>query len=331
MAEKIPAAAKRNAADGSPRPRAISFGGSVDGESRRTIAFAGVMIVFAALAAYSNSFSGALVFDDTTAISQNPTIKHLGDALAPPPAGTTGGRPFLNLTFAVNYALSGLHLWSYHAFNLLVHALAGLVLFGILRRTLHRPALRRRFGATALPLALVATVIWVMHPLQTESVTYLSERAEELMGLFYLLTLYCFLRGTEDPEAGDKAPGRRFPAGGLWLLVSVFSCLLGALSKEIIVTAPVLVLLYDRTFISGSWREPWRRRWIYYVALATTWLVLARLMSGLHERGAGFNAGVRGWQYALTSCRSLALYLKLSLWPHPLVLDYGPDLVGRGL
>jgi len=205
-------------------------------------------------------------------------------------------------------------IWGYHAFNLFIHALAGLTLFGIVRQTLLRPALSERFGAVALPLALAVAVIWVVHPLQTEAVTYISQRAESLMGLFYLLTLYCFIRSVE-----SGTPTR-------WQILSVAACLLGVMSKEVIVTVPVIVLLYDRTFVAGSFREAWRQHWRYYLGLAGTWLLLAHLMTGLNQRAVGFDAGVTWYDYALTSCRSVVLYLKLAVWPHPLVLDYGTDV-----
>src|SRR2546425_10026484 len=100
-------------------------------------------------------------------------------------------RPILELSIAVNYAMGGLDVWGYHAFNLGVHLLAGLALFGIVRRTLQSDALRGRFGDRAPWLAMVVAAIWIVHPLQTESVTYVIQRAESLMGLFFLLTLYC--------------------------------------------------------------------------------------------------------------------------------------------
>ncbi|HXC02744.1 MAG TPA: hypothetical protein VNU49_08850, partial [Opitutaceae bacterium] len=108
--------------------------GTLNPERRRLLA--GGLIVLAALAAYHNSFSGPFVFDDLASITDNPTIRHLGSAWSPPVDSTAGGRPLLNLTFAINYALGGLNVWGYHVFNLLVHTLAGLTLFGIVRRTL---------------------------------------------------------------------------------------------------------------------------------------------------------------------------------------------------
>ncbi|MGA3007044.1 MAG: hypothetical protein ABSE59_04050, partial [Opitutaceae bacterium] len=109
--------------------------------ARQGTLLAGGIIVLAALVAYHNSFSGPFILDDPLAITQNPSIKHLGSAFSPPPAGTTGGRPLLNLTYALNFALGGFDVRGYHVFNLLIHALAGLTLFGIVRRTLLRPAM----------------------------------------------------------------------------------------------------------------------------------------------------------------------------------------------
>ena len=245
--------------------------------------------------------------------------------MCPPNHGeTVTGRPLLNLSFAVNYAISGLNVWSYHAANLAIHVLAALLLFGILRRTFLLPRwaefLSAAFAEPALRLgclALAIALLWAIHPLQTESVTYIVQRAESLVGLFYLLTLYCFIRGATS--------GR----GRSWYAAAVLACLLGMASKEVMVSAPLMVLLYDRAFLAGSFREAWRRRYGVYLALASTWLLLGWLVIVAGNRGgsAGFGAGVGSWAYLCTQFGAIVHYLKLSVWPHPLLLDYGPDTV----
>jgi len=285
-------------------------------EGRRGTLLAASVVVLAALAVYCNSFGVPFLLDDSAAIATNPSIRSLGRALSPPPGTPVSGRPLLNLTFALNYALGRQSVWGYHALNLLIHASAGLVLFGIVRRTLAKPALAGRFGRDSTLLALLAATLWTVHPLQTEAVTYVSQRAESLVGFFYLLALYLFIVG-----AGSAGAAR------WWHLASVAACLMGALTKEVVATAPLLVLLYDRTFCAGSLRGALRLRWRYYLAAASTWLLLALLATAHGRRGVGFGLGVGPWDYALTSCRSLATYLKLAVWPSPLVFDYGMGVV----
>jgi tetratricopeptide (TPR) repeat protein len=217
----------------------------------------------------------------------------------------------VNLSLALNYALGGTGVWGHHAFNLAVHVLASLTLYGIVRRTFARPGLRERFGAAAEWVALAVAVIWTVHPLQTEAVTYISERCESLMGLFYLLSLYGFIRGAESRRSV------------WWFTLSVAACFLGMASKEVMVTAPVMVLLYDRTFVSGNFREAWARHRRLYLGLASSWLLLGYLMADVHNRGVGYGLGIAWWGYALTECRAVVQYLRLAVWPHPLILDYG--------
>ena len=309
--------------------------------SRGAIWLAVACLVGAVLAAYHNSFSGPFVFDDGPAILGNPTIRHLsalGDVLSPPrEAGqTVGGRPLVNLSLAVNYALGGEDVRGYHVFNLIVHTLAALTLFGIVRRTLLQPALRERFGSAATPLALAVALLWAVHPLLTEAVIYVIQRAESLMGLFYLLTLYCFIRGTTSEGRTPGAPPQRELAPTLmdrrrkvWLLVAVGTCALGMATKEVMVSAPLLVLLYDRTFVAGSWRYAWARRKGFYLGLAATWLLLGWLVLGTQNRGgtAGLGMGDSVWTYALTQTRAISRYLQLAVWPNPLVFDYGTEAI----
>jgi tetratricopeptide (TPR) repeat protein len=273
---------------------------------------AGLAIVLAALAVYGGTLSYPFILDDIPAIKGNPSVKHLWGALSPPQRLPVSGRPLLNLSYGINYALGGYGVRGYHAFNVAVHALCALAVFGIVRRTLAKPGIAGRFGAGGLTTALLAAALWAVHPLGTEAVTYVSQRAESLMGLFYLGTLYLFVR------AGDS----RAPAP--WLAASALACLLGALTKEVIVTAPLVVLLYDRAFVAGSLAGALRARWRYYAGLAVALAPLALLFQGAGQRGVGFASGVGPLQYAWLSCRSVALYLSLSVWPHPLVFDYGP-------
>jgi tetratricopeptide (TPR) repeat protein len=274
---------------------------------------AGAVLAASAVVAYGRSFSVPLLFDDIPSIAGNATIRHLGTAFWAPIGTTAGGRPVLNLSLALDYAISGTAVWSYHATNLAIHILAGLTLFSILRR-----ALPGRAAQPALLAAFSCALLWSLHPLQTESVTYIIQRAESLMGLFYLLTLYCFIRGAE-------AGGRR---GAWWHGLSVLSCLLGMATKEAMVSAPLIVLLYDRTFLAGSLREAWRRRRPAYAGLAATWIILPILVVSTHGRNgsAGFGSGVPWWSYALTQATALVHYLRLALWPTGLVFDYGTAL-----
>lgn len=285
---------------------------------------AGVIVV-AAFAAYANSLRVPFFFDDPIAILDNPSIRNLaalGDVLSPPNNGSgVTGRPLVNLSLAINHALGGTAVGGYHFLNILIHALAGLALFGVVRRTLLQPALRDRFDGAALLLALAGAALWVLHPLQTESVTCVIQRTELLVGLFYLATFYCYLRAT---EAGSRP----------WTSLAITSCFAGMASKEVMVTAPFLVLLHDRTFVAGSFAEAWRQRRGLYLGLAASLGLLAFLvLSGGGTRGeaAGFNVGVAWWAYALKQCEAIWLYLKLTVWPHPLVLYYGTDVVTNPL
>lgn len=277
-------------------------------------------LVVAALAAYHNSFRIPFVFDDDAAVVTNSTIQKLWppwEALSPPiNGGGVTGRPLVNFSLAVNYAIGGTSVRSYHAMNLGLHILVSLTLWGVLRRTWRQPVLQAAFpGGTELA-AWTAVLLWTVHPLLTESVICVVQRNEIMGGLFYLLTLYGFIRATATSSVA---------AARGWRIVAVGACLAGMASKEIVATAPLLVLLYDRTFVAGTFREAWQRRKYFYGALVCTWGLLAWLMLHTGQRAGtvGFGLGVSSWEYLLTQCRALTTYLKLSFWPHPLVVDYG--------
>ncbi len=236
----------------------------------------------------------------------------------------------------MNYAVSGTRVWSYHAANLLIHLLAALTLWGIVRRTLElRERNRLRPSADGPPgrarratVALLIALLWTVHPLQTESVTYIIQRAVSLMGRFYLLTSYCFGRGIEGGESGR--PAWRAAVG--WFGLSWLACLFGMGTKEVMVSAPVIVFLYDRTFVSGSFHAAWQRHRRVHLALAATWIALA----GLVAAGGGNRSGTIGldvplpWSaYALTQFVAIAKYLRLALWPQPLVFNYETFWISR--
>ena len=290
-----------------------------------------LLIVAAGLWAYHNSFQGPFIFDDVTSIAENPHIHHLwpvGVAMSAPPNCTVAGRPVVCLSLALNYALGGSDVQGYHVFNLTVHVLSALVLFGILRRTFEGGKIRERFGGAAVWLAAVIALVWEVHPLQTESVDYIVQRTELLMGLFLLLTLYCFIRGVasegENPKTGDRNPkpiSQKIPKS--WYAISVLSCALGMGSKEVMVGAPLIVLLYDRVFLASSFRELWRRRMGLYLGLAATWLLLALLVARTSRPMTRFEVeGLTPGDYLMTEAGVIIHYLRLCFWPHPLVIDY---------
>ena len=274
--------------------------------------WAGALAIIAAGSlAYINSFQGPFIFDDRE-IATNLYIRELWppwQAMFAPP---NMSRPLIGLSLAVNYAISGLDVWSYHALNLVIHILAALALFGVVRRTLASGALREEYGQASFALALIVALVWTVHPLQTQSVTYIIQRCESLMGLFYLTTLYCAIRSFDS--------ARKWA----WYMAAILACAAGMLSKQVMLTAPFIVLLHDRMFLSGSFKESLRRRWPLHAGLAACWGVLAAttVASPVNETAGFAVREITPLSYFLSELSVIVHYLRLSVWPDALCLDY---------
>jgi len=295
--------------------------------SSRPVTLYAALLALAAAVVYWNATWAPFTFDDQVSVVTNTQIRRLWplwDALSPPPGGwPVSGRPLVNLSLAVNYALGGLDVRGYHLVNIALHVLCAWLLFGVIRRTLESRALRDRFAGASPGIAFASALIWLLHPLQTETIDYISKRSELLMGLAYLLTLYASIRASDASKPGP------------WLTLSVMTCAAGMACKESMVTAPVIVVLYDVTFVFDSFRGALRRRAGFYGALVSTWAILGLLIwSGPRGFTAGFTSRLTAWTYLLNQSKMIVRYLQLTLWPHGLVLDYGepvPMTLGAAL
>jgi Flp pilus assembly protein TadD len=286
------------------------------------------VLVLAAVCAYSNSLDGPFIYDDLGAIRDNTHIRQLwplSEALSAPAKTTVTGRPVVAWSLAVNYALGALEVRGYHVFNLGVHILTALLLYGVVRRSLGFPAARGVAGwlgeKGSVWLAAAVALLWELHPLTTETVNYTVQRTELLVSLFLLLTLYCLIR--------SKSAFRRWP----WYSAAVGACALGMGSKEVMAGAPLIALLYDRIFLASSWREVWHARWRLHTGLAATWLILLAIVAmGGRAETVGFSFhDVGPMEYATTQFGVILYYLRLSVWPYPLCLDYADWPVAEGV
>ena len=272
-----------------------------------------MLIALAGVLVYANSLSAPFIFDDEVAIVGNAALRSFDDALLQPRDTPLAGRPVVALTFALNYAVSGLDVRAYRASNIFIHVLCALLLFGTVRRTFTRSRLAPRLTRASSELAFAASLLWVVHPLTTDAVDYVTQRTESLMALWYLLTLYASVRAHD-----SRRPGA-------WQTLAVCACALGMGSKESMVTAPVAVLLYDRVFVASSLREALRERWPFYLGLALTWGVLTVLIADApRANSVGFANAADTWMYLLNQSRIIPRYLRLVFWPTDLVINYGP-------
>ena len=280
---------------------------------------AAVLLAAGILAAYHNTWHVPFLLDDEDSIVRNPSIRSFATALFPPTGSgiTVSGRPLLNLSLALNYRLGGVEPAGYHAGNLLIHFAAALCLFGVVRRSLRLPSLAGRFRAQATPLAWFAAAWWALHPLQTESVTYVIQRAESLMGLCYLFACYAFIRAVQGPSRA-------------WAGLACVAGLLGMAAKEVMASLPIVLFLYDRTFVCGTFRESWRRHRLLHLGLAAGWLLLVGMVIASGGRGSTVGYARVTWlEYLATQGSGLMTYLSKAVMPVNLVFDYGPIVEQR--
>lgn len=302
--------------------RPLSNGAAGSGRVR-VLTYA-VLLTAAGMLAYENSFQGVFVFDDFDCIVNNPGIRRLPFQWASTESVTPGGlerRAVGGLTFALNYAAHGLDVWGYHLVNLVIHIAAGLFLMGLIRRTLLLDRFSTDVHEAASTLAFAAALLWLIHPLQTESVTYIVQRLESLMGLFFLASLYFLSRAGSPSTDGCLIPLRRRTDQFLALALG---CLCIA-TKEVGLMLPFVALLYDRCFLSDSWRETFRNRGVLHGFLLAAMACqiafgMERVPIYLDRPDAGERA--TSWEYLRSQPGVLLHYLALAFRPVDLCLDY---------
>lgn len=273
------------------------------------------LIMAVGVCAYWNSRTIPFLWDDYPAILTNQSIRHLWPLtgpLSPPLETPMAGRPVANVSLAINYAIGGFDVTGYHMVNIAIHVACALVLFGVVRRTLAGRRLSSRFLPTADSTAALTVLVWMLHPLHTEAVDYVTQRTELMMAFFFLATSYCAIRARHAPGIPIR-----------WESASVVACALGMASKATMVVAPLTVLLYDRVFEFSSMREAVKTRGRLYAGLAATWVLLGALLWLSPRSTVGEAEGVDWQMYLLNQADIVVQYLRLSVWPETLILDYG--------
>ncbi len=255
---------------------------------------------------YLNSFDVPFHYDDFHYLQENLQIKSfktLWDRLSEDYSSVFTGRPFLLFTFFLNYKLGGLDTFGYHLLNLLIHIINAFLLY----------LLFFRYGETDKGKGyslryLLASVLFLIHPINTESVTYISSRSSELSAFFMLASMLCFFRATEN----------KFHLG--FYTMSVVFFILGLSTKETAIVTPALIILVDYFFISKGSRNLLSRLKYYLPYLL---LLGALSVLYMHYITAPSSGARRPWPvHIFTEVKVFSEYLRLLAVPVGLNIDH---------
>ena len=284
------------------------------------------------LVAFGNAFPNSFHFDDIVGVVRNPVIRDLKNIPAFFTDPTTFGlgrtrewRPILQITYAVNYYMGGLNPAIFRSFNFLFHLGAAFLIFLIVK-TICRQASVRGFepDRTASFLGLFAALLFVVHTANSEVVNYIWARSSLLATFLCLLSFYCYLRG---PFSQGETPG--WP----WHIGALVSFGLAVATKATATTLPALLAIYEFLFLNPHSKNPFRlfraepRRLIKYIPLGVVFLAYVALRMALFPRMvtgrfAAPSPTISPYAYLLTQFRAWIYYIKLFVWPHPLLVDF---------
>ena len=272
---------------------------------------------------YANTLGSPFVFDSRNNIESNPHIRiskiTLNDLAAAAFKSPAKQRPLSNISFALNYYLHGYNVVGFHVVNVLVHIATGFLLYFFVKSTFRTPALRSRYG-DYMWISFFTTAVWMVHPLQTQSVSYIVQRMNSLAAMFYILSIMLYARFRLSGQQKNK-----------WWLFSgcILAGVLALASKQIAATLPVFIIAYEWYFFRDL-KLKWLKK---HIPLLTGCLLLAVVIALALLGSNPLDGILKGYQSRdftltqrlLTEPRVVIFYLSQLLWPHPSRLNLDHD------
>ncbi len=326
---------------------------------------------------YSNTSTAPFVLDDSFHITDNPHIRltdlNIEGIIDAGGRGTSYRRPVPMISFALNYYFHGYKLLGYHLVNIVIHIITGILLYFLIKTTLSdlkaqssklkADSLKAQQQSTLNPtfIAFFAALIWLVHPIQTQSVNYIVQRMNGMAVMFYILSLLLYAKGrifqrqntaesielkaerTDDAGQSDNFELRetsnqsqqvssiKHPANSCFYYIgSLFFGILALGSKEIAATLPFFIFLYEWYFFQELNRG-WLKRYLLFL-FAGIFIVFALVMF-FYLEGDPVGKIFYGYQYydfnplqrVLTESRVVVFYLSLLILPHFLRLNFDHD------
>jgi len=303
-----------------------------------------LLLMLLVFSIYTNTLRAPYYFDDENNITRNPHIRLTQitpDGLMKAGFGSPiPNRPVANISFGLNHYFGGYHVFGYHLVNIVIHMVTGLLLYLLVKTTLllswgtdRDTSISESASGWRSPdpswLSFWAAALWLVHPVQTQSVTYIVQRMNSMAAMFCVLSLLLYARGRISQKRRFNHSRRLSTRPYIWFAGSLIAGLLAFGCKETAATLPFFILLYEWYFfqdLSGSWLK---RNSIYFViTLILFFLVVAvymgshpwdKILAGYAERD--FTPGQR----VLTEFRVVIFYLSLLIWPHPSRLNLEHD------
>jgi len=295
------------------------------------------LIVIVGLIVYARTLQVPFVLDDFESIAHNPLITSFAYF-----ADLGSGKMFFGhagfvsrwfgyLSFALNYRIHGLDLAGYHVANIAIHLMASLSVYWIVRLTFRTPYFLQgrapgRIAEQAGFTALIAALLFVAHPLQTQAVTYLIQRLASLAALLYLVSLACYVQG----RLAGRGAGKSSISSAAWFAASLCSAFLALKTKQNSCTLPVMILLYELLFFTGTHRKRLLGALLALSALAGSAGAFLALRSGKPweellgqlDLATRLQTDMSRWDYLATQLRVIVTYLRLVVLPVGQRLEY---------
>ena len=329
-----------------------------------------------AILVYSNTLSTPFVFDDVIHITGNPyirlqhfTMEGIKDAAL---KGYARNRPVPMMSFALNYYFHRYNVFGYQLVNIIIHMMTGIFLYLFIKITLWiigtgigsapDPSFDRIYNNRA-PIAFLATLIWLVHPVQTQSVTYIVQRMNSMAAMFFILSILLYAKGRSlqekkfciyKPEVTYPEPpkNRTLPeettdrisevdhnkpatyikrpfTSYLWFTGSFLAGIMALFSKEISLTLPFLIFLYEWYFFQGLSKTWIKQRLLLFAIVLTGLAAVAFFYLGANPL-KGILSGYDLYDFTLkqrvlTEFRVVIFYISLILFPLPARLNLDHD------